>query len=63
MIQYIVFGLNAVVVYALSVWIVNTLEKRRGDELPNRSLAFFMVFFALIVLSFKLLQELLAAIG
>lgn len=61
--QIIIFALNAIVVYLLSNWILKGIEKKRGKSLKNRHLAFFIVFFALIVVSFETLKIVLENVG
>jgi hypothetical protein len=39
------FAVTGVVVYLLSDWIVNVLDKRRAEPLQNRQIIFFIVFF------------------
>ncbi|MDH4049753.1 MAG: hypothetical protein OEW68_11930 [Gammaproteobacteria bacterium] len=58
--EILVFTLNAIVVYLLSDWIVRQLEQKRGAPLKQRQLVFFVVFLALALISFNLLQNLLA---
>jgi hypothetical protein len=57
------FAVTGVVVYLLSDWIVNVLDKRRAEPLQNRQIIFFIVFFGLILFSFEMLKYFLASSG
>ena len=61
--QFALFAAIAILVYLLSHWIVGSVEKRRDNSLPNKQIVFFIVFFALILLSFEVLKFLLADLG
>ena len=58
--ELILFTLNAIVVYLLADWILRLIEKRRGEVLKQRSVVFFAIFLVLIMISFGILQNLLA---
>ena len=58
MTEVILFTLNAIVVYLLSDRILRLIEARRGEVLKNRQVVFFVIFLALILVSFQLLQQL-----
>lgn len=59
MLEMLAYTLVAVLLYALSDWILNLIERRRGALLPNRSLVFFLIILVLAVTSFQALQYLL----
>jgi predicted PurR-regulated permease PerM len=61
MIEILLFTLNAIVVYLLADWLVRTMEKRKGEGLKNRQAVFFVIFLALALISFNVLQTLLTA--
>lgn len=54
--QTVIFIISAVVVYLLTARILKVIETNRSEPLPNRQIIFFIVFFALILLSFELLK-------
>jgi len=58
--QIVVFTLNAIVIYFLADWIVRMIEIRRGEVLKQRQVIFFAIFLVLALVSFRLLQNLLA---
>ncbi len=59
MVQIVYFTLAAILLYLLSDWILNQIEKRKGERLPNRSLIFFIIIMVLSVTSFSILERLL----
>ena len=58
--EILVFTLNAILVYLFSDWLVRQLEQRRGAAFKQRQVAFFVIFLALILASFKLLNMVFA---
>ncbi len=58
--EIILFTLNAVVVYFVADWLVRLIERRRGAVLKQRQVVFFIIFLALALVSFQILQNLLA---
>jgi predicted PurR-regulated permease PerM len=61
MMEILVFTLNAIVIYLLADWIIRVFEKRKGEVLKQRQAVFFVIFLALALISFRVLQTLLAA--
>ena len=61
MMEVLVFTLNAIVIYLLADWIIREIEKRRGAVLKQRQAIFFVVFLVMALISFELLQSLLAS--
>jgi len=61
MLEILIFTLNAIVIYLLADWIVRMLEKRKGGVIKNRQAVFFVIFLALALVSFNVLQTLLSA--
>lgn len=59
--ELILFTLNAIVIYLLADRLVRWIEQRRGAVLKNRQIVFFVIFLALALLTFRLLQHLLGA--
>lgn len=57
--ELILFTLNAIVIYLLADRLVRWIEQRRGGVLQHRQIVFFVVFLALALLTFRLLQTLL----
>ncbi len=56
----ILFSLNAIIIYLLSDWLVRVIERYRGRALKQRQVVFFFIFLALALISFEVLQNLLA---
>jgi uncharacterized membrane protein YecN with MAPEG domain len=54
--QTVIFIISAVVIYLLTAQILKVIETNRSEPLPNRQIIFFIIFFALILLSFELLK-------
>lgn len=59
--EMIYYTLAAVVLYAVSDWILNQIEIRRGERFENRSLIFFVIILALALALFSLIQRFQAA--
>jgi hypothetical protein len=60
MLEISYFTLAAVLLYFVSDWILNQIEKRNGERLPNRSFVFFAIILVLSVITFNALEYLLA---
>lgn len=60
MMEIVVFTLNAIFIYLLADWIVRKIEEKQGEALKQRQAVFFVVILALALLSFQILQNLLA---
>ncbi len=58
MLQAIAYTVAAVVLYAVSDWILNQIEIKRGKRLEHRSLVFFAIILALALGTFSLLERL-----
>ena len=56
--QYVYFTIVAVVLYVAADKILERIEIKRGERLPNRSLIFFAILLPLAFLSFKLIEYL-----
>tara|TARA_R110002096_G_scaffold6409_1_gene29683 strand:- start:44229 stop:44414 length:186 start_codon:yes stop_codon:yes gene_type:complete len=59
--EILLFTLNAVVIYLVSDWVIRQIEARRGSILPQRQIAFFIIFLSLALISFRILQTLLSS--
>ena len=57
--ELILFTLNAVVIYLVADRLVRMIERRRGSALKQRQVVFFVIFLALALVSFRLMQMLL----
>ena len=55
----ILFSLNGIIVYLLADWILRVIERKRGAVIKQRQMVFFVIFLALVMLSFSLLRNLL----
>jgi predicted PurR-regulated permease PerM len=56
--EIIYFTIAAVLLYLISDWIVNMIERKRGERLQNRSILFFVIIFTLSAVSFSVIQHL-----
>lgn len=61
--ELILFTLNAVVIYLVADRLVRMIERRRGAALKQRQVVFFVIFLALALVSFRLMQMLLGPPG
>jgi len=61
MLEILIFTLNAIVIYFLADWILRQIEARRGKVLKQRQVIFFVIILALAIVSFQVLQTILAA--
>jgi hypothetical protein len=61
--EILLFSANGILVYLLANWIVRIIAEKRGGDLPYRQVVFFIVFFALILISFEALKYFLAEFG
>lgn len=57
--ELIYYTIAAIVLYAISDFILNRIEIKIGKRLPNRSFIFLIIIIILSVSSFKLLQAIL----
>ncbi len=55
----LIFTLNAIVIYLVSDWIIRKIEKKRGEALKQRQVAFFFIFLTLALVTSALLRRLL----
>jgi hypothetical protein len=61
--ELILFTLNAIVIYLVADRLVRLIERRRGGVMPHRQIVFFVIFLALALASFQLMQMLLGKPG
>jgi hypothetical protein len=61
--ELILFTLNAIVIYLVADRLVRMIERRRGTALKQRQVVFFVIFLALALVSFRLMQMLLGPPG
>lgn len=61
MTQIIWFTLVGITLYLLTEKILQTVEQRRGEHLKNRNLVFFLIIAPLALITFSLLEKLLAS--
>ncbi|MDZ7751019.1 MAG: hypothetical protein U5S82_05005 [Gammaproteobacteria bacterium] len=57
--EMILFMAVGVALYLAADRLLNAIEVRHGERLPNRSVVFFFIFLALAFGSFSLIQALL----
>ena len=62
MYELILFSLNAIVIYLVSDWLVRLIEKRSGKVLKQRQILFFVIFLVLVMISFQILNRILAPV-
>lgn len=60
MIEMLSYTVAAVVLYAVSDWILNRIEIWRGRRFENRSVLFFLIILTLAVISFQAIQKFFA---
>lgn len=60
--ELILFTLNAIVIYLVADWLVRLIERKRG-VLKQRQVVFFVIFLALALVTFRLMQMLLGKPG
>jgi hypothetical protein len=60
--ELVLFTLNAIVIYLIADWLVRLIERKRG-ALKQRQVVFFVIFLALALLTFRLMQMLLGKPG
>ena len=53
------FTVAAIGLYALSDWILNQIEIKRGERLENRSVVFFFIIITLSLITFTVIQNVL----
>lgn len=61
--ELVLFTLNAIVIYLVSDRLVTMIERRRGGVMKQRQVIFFVIFLALALVSFRLMQMLLGKPG
>lgn len=61
--ELILFTLNAIVIYLVADRLLRMIERRRGGLLRQRQIVFFVIFLALALVSFQLMQMLLGKPG
>ncbi len=57
MMEMLYYTVAAIFLYLVSDWILNQIEKWRGERLENRSLVFFVIILVLSVSLFNLIQK------
>ena len=57
MMEIVFFTLNGIVIYLLSDWILNMIERYRDKPFANRSVVFFVIFLPLILISFQAINK------
>lgn len=57
MMEIVFFTLNGIVIYLLSDWILNMIERHRDKPFANRSVVFFAIFLPLILISFQVINK------
>jgi len=58
--QYVYFTLAAIFLYLASDMILTKIEAKRGKPLPNRSVIFFAIILVLAIVSFKVIEFIMA---
>ena len=54
---YLYYTVTAVLLYLVSDWILNLIEKRVGKRLEYRSVIFFVIIMVLAVSSFEMIDR------
>jgi hypothetical protein len=60
MIEMLSYTVAAVLLYAVSDWILNRIEIWRGRRFENRTVVFFLIILTLAVISFQVVQKFFA---
>lgn len=60
MLEILVFTLNAIIIYFLADWILQAIERKRGEVLKQRQLIFFAIILVLALVSFRILRVVLS---
>ena len=63
MMQAVYFTLIAIGLYFVSDWLLDWIERIRGDRFKNRQLVFFGIILLLALITFQLLDRLSGAAG
>ena len=58
--QYVYFTLAAIFLYPASETILTKIEAKRGKPLPIRSVIFFAIILVLAIVSFKVIEFIMA---
>lgn len=61
--EIVLFTVVAAALYFVSDAILRVIERRRGTPLQNRSLVFFAVILVLALVSFEVIERLVAPAG
>ena len=61
--EIVLFTIVAAALYFVSDALLKAVERRRGAPLANRSLVFFVLILALALISFEVIDRLLAPAG
>lgn len=56
--QFVYFTIAAILLYVFSDWLLQKIEAKRGEPLPNRSVIFFAIILVLAIGSFKVVEYL-----
>lgn len=59
--EFLLFTVSGIFIYVTSDAIVKLIEEKKGELLPNRSLIFFAIFLPLALISFQVIQYLMAS--
>ncbi len=57
--EIVYFTAVGIGLYFFSAWILDRIERARGDRFENRSIIFFAIILVLAIVSFQLMQHLL----
>jgi len=57
--EMVYYTVAAVVLYAVSDWILNRIEIMRGKRFENRTLIFFALILSLAMITFQVIQRLM----
>ncbi|HNP35267.1 MAG TPA: hypothetical protein PKK10_05395 [Woeseiaceae bacterium] len=57
--EILLFTAVAIAIYLFSDLLVRTIEARQGKVLQQRQLVFFAIFLVLVLLTFRILRQLL----
>lgn len=58
--EIIYFTASGILLYVASDWILKTIEQKRGQQLPQRNIVFFLIIMTLSVSLFQGIQHFIA---
>ncbi len=57
--QFVYYTVAGIVLYLVSDWILNEIERKRGERFEQRTLIFFCIIMVLALISFNAIEYLM----